>query len=190
MMGLGPADRAIVARLQPEIVTVLRNASAAARAGTPDATARSLRWFGDNSPGWMGQLSSKLNRLASIVNNKDIEVSFSGLRHRCGDEYAAANRPTGGWNDFSEENAPMSAAQGRNFVINLNLSWNGAPTYSPAQQPGDSKFQTLVHECTHLILDTDDDAYGVPMCLATAAATPALAKKTADNWGYFVEEFR
>lgn len=49
---------------------------------------------------------------------------------------------------------------------------------------------TMVHECTHLFLNTDDDAYGVPMCEVTAARTPAIAKKTADCWGYFVEEFR
>ena len=190
MGALGPSDRAIIAKLQPEIVTTLRKASTAVRTGNQGAPALARQWFGDDSPVWMAQLSSSLNRMASIINTKDIAISFSGLKQRCGGEFAAATVPRGGWTDYTNEDSPLTASEGRNFTIHLNLSWNAAPTYCARGRPGDSKFQTLVHECTHLILDTDDDCYGVPMCEIAAATNPAVAKKTADNWGYFVEQFR
>lgn len=186
--GLGPNDLMIVRQLQPEIIKVLRNASV--RIGQGNGKAESTKWFGDNSQMWMSSVKEKLNRMASLINTKDITVSFSKLNSRCSGEFASANAPVDGWDDFTQWGNMMTAAQGQNFRIVLNLSWNTAPLYRPFKRPADSKFQTLVHECTHLFLETDDDAYGVASCEVTAARAPGTAKKTADCWGYFVEEFR
>ncbi|QXD14274.1 hypothetical protein GQ464_012555 [Rhodocaloribacter litoris] len=170
------------------IIDTLRKAARTIEQG--GGRAESRKWFGDDSPAWMNELRRRLNMLASMINTKPIDVSFSNLNRRCSGEFAAAPPPTGGWRDFVGGQNPMTTAQNRNFRIWLNLDWNTAPLYRPFKRPADSKFQTLVHECTHLFLDTDDDAYGVPQCEVTAATNPAVAKKTADCWGYFVEEFR
>lgn len=186
--GLSPSDEMIVRQLQPEIIKVLRNTSTKIAHG--NGRAESVRWFADNSQMWMNDVKEKLNRMASLINTKDIKVSFSKLGGRCTSEFASAEPPTDGWDDFTQWSDMMSAAQGQDFRINLNLKWNRAPLYRPVNTPADSKFQTLVHECTHLFIETDDDAYGVNTCLAKAAQAPNVAKKTADSWGYFIEEFR
>jgi hypothetical protein len=186
--GLGPSDQQIVQNLQPVIIDTLRKAATKIHQG--GGRGESRRWFGDNSDLWMGELGRKLQMLASMINTKPIDVAFSNLNKRCGGEFAAAPMPAGGWRDFVGGQNPMTTGQNRNFRIWLNLDWNTAPLYRPFKRPADSKFQTLVHECTHLFLNTDDDAYGVATCEVTAARNPVVAKKTADCWGYFVEEFR
>lgn len=186
--GLGPSDQQIVTTLQPVIIDTLRRAAGRIQQG--GGKTESKRWFGDQNDAWMKELASNLNMLASMINVKPIGVAFSNLYKRCSGTFAAAPMPSGGWQNFAGGPNPMTAAQGQGFRIWLNLSWNGAPLYRPGIQPADSKFQTLVHECTHLFLNTDDDAYGVQSCEGTAANTPNIAKKTADCWGYFVEEFR
>jgi Lysine-specific metallo-endopeptidase len=186
--GMGPMDLQIVRSLQPEIIAVLRKAATKITQG--GGRPESRKWFGDDSNIWMAEVAQKLNLMASFINTKEIDIGFSDLPSRCSSEFARANMPVGGWDDFANQANPMTAAQGRNFRIFLNHSWNAAPLYRPFKRPADSKFQTLVHECTHLFINTDDDAYGVPTCEITAARNPNTAKKTADCWGYFVEEFR
>ncbi len=186
--GLGPADQEAVKTLQLDVISTLREASTQVLQGKGGAA--SLLWFGDNSDAWMLTLGQKLNTMASLINTKDIAVSFSKLNGRCSGEFAAAPMPAQGWNDFATQANIMTKAQGQNFRIILNLEWNKAPLYRPGKTPADSKFQTIVHECTHLFLDTDDDAYGVDTCQMTASNSPTVAKKTADGWGYFVEGFR
>lgn len=186
--GLGPNDLMIVRSLQPEIISVLRKAST--KIGQGGGRAESRKWFGDESAPWMNDLRQKLNMMATMLNTKNITVSFSKLKNRCSGEFASAKAPAGGWEDFTQWSNALTASEGQNFRMYLNLDWNAAPLYRPMKRPADSKFQTLVHECTHLFINTDDDAYGVPLCEVTAARNPASAKKTADCWGYFVEEFR
>jgi Lysine-specific metallo-endopeptidase len=187
--GLGPADQQVVKDLEKVILTTVR--SAAEKIQHKGGRTESQKWFGDSSEDWMFELGRKLNTLASMINTKQILVAFSEMNERCSSTFASAPPPKkAGWHDFTADNAPMTSGQGQNFRIYLNLMWNGTPLYRPTNGPADSKFQTLVHECTHLFLNTDDDAYGVPMCIDTAIKSPNTAKKTADSWGYFVEEFR
>lgn len=185
--GLGPSDQQIVQQLQPVIIQTLRKAAMKIQQG--GGRAESRQWFGDASDLWMKELARKLGLLASMINVKAIDVSFEKIAGRCSEDFAAATMPRGGWRDFVGGQNPMTVGQNRNFTIRLNLKWNHAPLYCPVKRPADSKFQTLVHECTHLFLNTDDDAYGVARCKTMAAKDPATAKTTADCWGYFVEEF-
>ncbi|MDJ0642491.1 MAG: M35 family metallo-endopeptidase [Erythrobacter sp.] len=76
---------------------------------------------------------------------------------------------------------------------------NGAPVPPPppprvaANGWHQSKFNTLVHELTHLLLGTDDvvgatgDAYGTQRASQLAAANAGQAENNAENWGIFVE---
>lgn len=185
--GLGPADQGIVRVMGPEIVRVLRNASARIR----DGNDHSQVWFGDSSAQWISQLRTKLNRMASVINLQTINIHGSALDRRDG-AFAAAQRPAGGWRDNTANIGGVgfiTRSRGQGFHIRLDLRWNTAPKYRAG--PGyDSKFQILVHELSHLILDTEDEAYGSIKCRALAFTSLVRAKRNADTWGYFVEEFR
>ncbi|MBC2711953.1 MAG: hypothetical protein HGJ94_13480 [Desulfosarcina sp.] len=183
-IGMGPADQNALRQLEPEIIKTLRNASSRIRQGN----AESLLWFGDNTQGWISRLNRDLNKMASILNTKPIEVVGTNWRQRSPNTTAAAKRPTGGWNQYTN----MTNAQGRNFRIRLDIAWNSRPLYRPGNVPGVSKFHTIVHELTHLILNTDDvaPAYGVINCQNHANTNPHNAKRNADNWAFFVDDFR
>lgn len=183
LKGLGPADQGFILQLTPVILAALRNASAAIQRG--ERKADSTRWFGDASPPWMTQLASDLNQMASIFNVEQIALSFRAVAHRSG-AFAVANPPSGGWGKYTV----LSQARGQNFSMELDTAWNKAPLYRTGNTPADSMFQTIVHELTHLIIGSDDISYGADGCLELARTNPAQAKKNADNWGYFVEEFR
>jgi hypothetical protein len=171
------------------IIETLR--AAAKRVKQGGGLAESQLWFGDQSALWMSELAKSLDSLASFINLNSIQVGFAALEDRDPDEFAAANPPTGcGWKNFTQDRSSVTSTQGKVFTILLNRNWDGTPEYRPVGTPADSKFQTLVHECSHLFLNTDDDAYSVGSCQALATANAATAKKTADCWGYFVEEFR
>jgi len=85
----------------------------------------------------------------------------------------------------------MTKAQGQGFDIRLDVAWNRSPLFRPRGAPGGSKFHTVVHELTHLVLNTDDvePPYGVQNCLLKAG-TPMNAKRNADNWAFFIDEFK
>jgi hypothetical protein len=176
---LGPMDQRAVLRLGPEIVTTLRKAAAAIRRG--EGRTESTTWFGDSSVNWMNRLATNLSRIASVINCEAIRVHGSTIRQKRGDistttgrpnTWAAAQRPRGGWGTYTS----VAGARGQGMNVRLSIKWNRSPLYrTPANR--DSKFQVLVHELSHLLLNTDDGQSGD-------------ARREADNWGYFVEEFR
>lgn len=185
--GLGPADQGIITIMGPEIINVLRRAAAGISAGDD----RSQMWFGDSSTAWISQLRTKLNRMASVINLQSIDIHGSSLDRRNG-AFAAAQRPASGWRNNTANSGGtgfITRSQGQGFNIRLDLKWNTASRYASATSR-DSKFQTLVHELTHLIIDTEDEEYGSIKCRALAISSSARAKINADSWGYFIEEFR
>jgi hypothetical protein len=182
MVGLGPVDQAAIRLLSPLIITTLRQAARIIQQG--GGLAESDRWFGDSAAAWMGRLGTTLNRMASVVNVEDIQITFRSVAHRKG-SFAAASAPASGWGTYTS----VSGARGQNFRIALDTAWNKTPLFRPAGQPADSMFQTLVHELSHLIIESEDHEYGVDPCLELARNSPYKAKENADNFGYFVEEF-
>lgn len=184
-IGLGPTDQQIIRRLEPEVIRTLRNASALILRG--QGRQESQQWFGDQGQPWMASLSRDLNKMASILNTKPIEVHGVNWKERDPHTTAAAYQPRQGWGNYTG----MTRAQGQNFEIELDRAWDGRPLFRPGNTPGVSKFHTMVHELTHLILGTDDvsPAYGVVNCL-NKANTPPAAKRNADNWAFFIDDFR
>ncbi len=186
--GLGPTDQMLVSNLGPEIIRTLRKASAEVSPGD----ARSSLWFGDASNAWIQQLKRNLNRMASVVNVQRIDIHGSKWNRREPGTSAAARQPASGWRDNTAVVGRVgfvTRSRNQGFNIRLDLAWNTSPTYK-AGSNRDSKFEILVHELTHLILDTEDEAYGGNRCQMLATQSPARAKKNADSWGYFIEEFR
>jgi len=184
-VGLGPSDQQILRRLEPEILRTLRTASSRIRRG--QGRAECQQWFGDQSQAWMASVGRDLNKMASILNTKRIEVRGTHWKKRSTRTVAAAWEPAQGWDRYTG----MTKAQNQDFHISLDIAWNSRPLFRPGNNPGVSKFHTIVHELTHLVLNTDDvkPAYGVQNCL-NKASTPARAKRNADNWAFFVDDFR
>ncbi len=54
----------------------------------------------------------------------------------------------------------------------------------------ESKFQIMVHEITHLLIHTEDHKSGYLASLKLAEDSDTNAWGNADNWAYFLEEFR
>jgi hypothetical protein len=183
---LGPQDQLILRELEKEIIQVLRKASELVKAGECKQT--SLTWFGDKSDDWMKTLGTKLNKLASIINTKEILVTQPKLSERDLSENAAAYTPKDGWKPYTQ----MTEAQGQEFKIHLNSAWNQMPKFSERNKHVQSKFETLVHELTHLILNTEDiePPYGDINCINKAKNSPRDAQNNAENWGFFVESMR
>jgi hypothetical protein len=183
---LGPADQLILREFEKEIIQVLRKSAELVKKGECRQTV--LTWFGDKSDPWMKTLGTKLDKMASIVNTKEIVVVQPELKKRDLGENAAAYQPKGGW----KTHTGMTEAQGQDFKIHLNSAWNEMPKYSERTKHVQSKFETIVHELTHLILNTDDvePPYGETNCINKAKNSPSNAQNNAENWGFFVETMR
>lgn len=182
-----------VARFQPQIMTALQRAASATR--ERKAGAECTTWFGDSSGPFVGRLSKALARMRSIINTQRIDIVFAPLMDRSGDENAAAYAPAEGWAEYLD----FAQASRQGFTIHLNENFRRLPLYcnpSPDQVDGQSQFETIVHELSHLILGTDDEklgrdtAYGAKAARDLARASPYKAKNNAENWGLFVESFR
>jgi hypothetical protein len=188
-----PGLQSTISSLTPGIMAALQRAAgecAAGRAGTV-----CQRWFGDNSVAFQSQLAVKLRRFRSVINLQHIDVRFAPLADRNSNENAAAYEPNGGWQSY----LGTSQSQGQGFTMHLNEAFAQLPIYAqpnPATTDGQSQFETLVHELSHLVLGTDDEivgsnkAYGGQLARLLVTIDVAKAKNNAENWGLFVEEFR
>ncbi len=165
---------------------VLREASLLVSKGK--VKAQSEFWFGDRSDVWMKSMGRSLNQLASILNTKPIKVRGTNWKEREATTSAASYAPRDGWNRYTS----VKDAEGQNFHMDLDIAWNAKPLFRPGNTPALSKFHTVVHELTHLILSTNDEspAYGVDNCRNKANNNPGKAKTNADNWAFFVDDMR
>jgi len=102
---------------------------------------------------------------------------------------AHAHEPSSGWNTYTN----IRDAQRTQFRISLDVGWNSLPTFRKSVTPAKSKFQTIVHEVTHLVLHTRDVAYGGREgrnCKALALNSSVDAKMNADSWALFIDDVR
>lgn len=191
--GSSPQLQQTISKLSPGIMAALQ--AAASSCGSGKAGTQCQRWFGDSSAGFQGQLAAKLRRFRSVLNLQTINVTFASLSDRSANENAAAYEPSGGWKAYLK----TADSQGQDFTMHLNEAFSRLPIYANpdvATTTGQSQFETLVHELSHLIVGTDDEKLGADTCyggdLARQLATSDVtkAKNNAENWGLFVEEFR
>lgn len=171
-----------------------------ARVEKNQADAACQRWFGSASVDFKKKLKGDLNKLRSVINLQSIQVGFRDRMELDVTENAAAlpgsvssivpnSFKSGSTRDYN----------GRHVLLNLNF--NNLPNYLPkvggqidASDYNQSKFNTLVHELTHVILATNDEklasghtAYGAKQALQLVGEDAALAYTNAENWGIFVE---
>lgn len=148
-------------------------------------------WFGNCDRQWRKELSMKLNRLATLINVLTIQIQYIDINERNEQCYAYAQTPSGGWEDHTKDNQKVSFithAQMQSNIIHLDVKWNNAPLFGDDERPT-SKFQIIAHEISHLFLKTEDYCNGSTFCIRLAKHKPAHAKKNADNWGYYIQEY-
>jgi hypothetical protein len=105
-----------------------------------------------------------------------------------GTDTAAALPPGGVWQDYTD----LTEARRVSFEMYLNSAWENKPKWSTAPlvtAGAGGQFKTLVHELSHLGLNTDDHIYRAANCVNLATTNAATAFDNADNWGFFIEEF-
>jgi peptidyl-Lys metalloendopeptidase len=86
------------------------------------------------------------------------------------------------WHYTSEDQYAHTHPYG-GFEIWFGHSFWEARPVGPNSQAG-----TVVHETSHIALDTNDEAYGRALCAVLAANRPRVAQQNADNWEFFAED--
>lgn len=188
-VGLSTEDQINIQMLESELIKTLQKSMESITEG--DYYSR--LWFGDCSKLWITQLKRKLGRMISILNSQLIEILYS-LKNDP-NLYAESITPWNGWQDYTE--IPFSSdfvinVQAQDFRIDLASRWSDAPLFSNGTgiDYPDSKFEVLVHEVSHLLVGTDDIHFGKKDCHILAILDHLNAKENADNWAYFLEEYR
>jgi hypothetical protein len=157
-----------------------------------DNTSISKKWFGDQSATWITELRIKLERLATLIARHNIYIFSIISVNDYLENYAIAYKPENGWKDFTSNehyDAIMAQTKPVNIRIGIGYQWFHMPIYdSPCFY--ESKFQTLVHELSHLLMATKDHRLKFDRCKSFARTNSTDAKRNADNWGYFASECR
>ena len=139
--------------------------------------------------------------MRSVVNIKTIRVSFQALATRSTGENAAAWNDQGKHLNLGDSFSHVRAHSGITSEVYLNEAFSGLPNYLTKLGNNtiddsfwnQSKFETIVHETSHLILGTDDEtyrgrtAYGARRAARLARHRVTKAKNNAENWGIFIE---
>ncbi len=195
---LGVKEKEIVKGFEKELLAVLqkcRDGVAAGRAGTALD-----RWFGDHADAFAKEVKVKVAKLRSHLNSTNIKCELGkGLS---ADNNAQANHFTAGFIGVSSllavTNAKTQADQfakvmvGPNFKSLAKYATTSLGTFATQDQ-----FETLAHELSHVVFGTKDvanadggTAYGGDRARRLVTEDVAKAKNNAENWGFFIEEFR
>ena len=188
-----PYSKTLLASISGQVLSALATAAERVRSGKADTACN--RWFGDATPEFKRALARDLLRMRSQINVRSIDVGFTDRTERAnrGNAAAYAAKRRIGFAD-------ALPGPGNDMSIVLDLNFKRLPKYLPKN--GDlvdntdyhqSRFETLVHELSHLLMGTNDEvhdgetAYGARAAADLAGADPDSAKNNAENWGIFVE---
>ena len=176
--------------------------SAASRTASGGANGACMRWFGDNSDMFKKDLASRIRKMRSNINVRVINVSMQGLVARSKYENAAA------WSDqsshlrFEDALDHVGTNAGVKSEVYVNEAFGTLPTYLVKGADGtvdstfwnQGKYETLIHELSHLLLGARDEklskktvAYGAENAEGLARKDSTKAKTNAENIGIFVE---
>ncbi|HSB80373.1 MAG TPA: M35 family metallo-endopeptidase, partial [Candidatus Methylomirabilis sp.] len=173
-------DKALVWGANPQelrkYVTATKEMVKAAAGGFAIATPQKKRWFGaEAKEGQWSTIGEKLKKLDTYLTETLGTVLFACTD---GNDIASINRKS----YQNKEPADVTVLLGRGF------HWN---RYSDGEI-----ICSIVHEFTHILCGTEDETvgkeeqYGLTKCLTLAADHPDQARQNADNWSYFIAEFK
>jgi hypothetical protein len=175
---------------------------AASQTSSGAANGACSRWFGDSSDNFRKDLASRIRKMRSNINVRVIKVSMEALVTRNRYENASA------WNDgsshlrFEDSYSHIGTAGGIKSEIYVNEAYASLPQKLVLLGDGSvdssfwnqSRYETLIHELSHLILGTKDEklskktvAYGAQNAEALARKDPSKAKTNAENFAIFIE---
>ena len=164
------------------------------------AAAKLLLWFGGSDNATKIEIRDKLAKLRTFVMNHNVQCRLR--LDRPADENALADHVTGGiiGGGGASSLARLEFARGEFGglgILNLSPNFSNLPEYAigPVSAFGaQDKFQTVVHELSHIVLGTGDEklndgttAYGGTAARLLATQDAAKARNNAENWGMFVE---
>jgi hypothetical protein len=123
---------------------------------------------------------------------------------RPADENALAEHVTGGLiggGGLSSADRVNSGLFGGNVgILNLSPNFTNLSNYAVGTvgaYDGQDRFQTVIHELSHIVLGTADEsvaaggtAYSGALARQLATEDAAKARNNAENWGMFIEECR
>ena len=153
------------------------------------------RWFGDTSMEWKKTAKQRLEQMRRVINLQEITIGVRDLDERNTGENAAALPGS------ATSIVPGTTQSYKGRQVLLNSAFNRLPRYLPMSNGvtdttgwNQSKFETVIHELTHVILSTDDEklangnnAYGAQRAKDLATENSAKAKNNAENWAIFIE---
>ena len=160
-------------------------------------------WFGANDNATRIEIRDKISKLRSYMMAHKIQCQVGVARPA--DENALAQHVTGGlfggggFDSAARVNAGLFGGGGIG-VLNLSPNFTNLPNYAVgpvSAYGGQDRFQTVVHEISHIVLGTADEtladgttAYSGTSARQLATEDTTKAKNNAENWGLFIEEFR
>jgi hypothetical protein len=177
-------------------------ADAATRTASGQANGACSRWFGDSSDNFRKDLASRISKMRSNINVRVINVTMESLVSRNQYENASAWNDKGSHLRFEDSYAHVGSAGGVKSEVYVNEAFAKLPTNLVTLANGSvdstfwnqSKYETLIHELSHLILGTRDEklskktvAYGAQNAEALAQKDPTKAKTNAENFAIFIE---
>jgi len=193
--GFSIEHRRIIERLEAEIRRVMTKAAVRLNIKNCYNEFYSQFWFGDSTPEWIEYLQIRLERMITLMKINPIEIQYivSDYDHRT--HYALAHQPRSGWQDHTEDkhwlySDFLQRSYAQKFSISLGQRWHELPIYRPTPDDYDTKFHVLVHELSHLFMYLKDYAIEYKHSLDLVYMDTNKAQRNADNWGYFLEEFR
>src|SRR5262249_51222140 len=160
-----------------QLTTVLGALDAAQYAAQEQAAGADInnyrRWFGvPVRPNWDATIQQGWNAIHAVT-------PYFPLSHQLEFSYNE-----GGYGRNSDEIAYVRSGEG--LRIHLRSPFFNEILVPPERHNEDDVTQVdiLIHEISHLVLDTDDITYGYHASLALAFLNPSLAIRNADNWGF------
>ena len=198
LVAAGNFESVWVRKFGQEILSALATARDLTENGAGDKAF--TRWFGKPSLADRTHFAKQIAQMRSNLNLRSIVVGFVTLKSRQSHQNARA------WNVSAPQLAlgKSLAAPGADGLstIELDLNFNGLPDYLRVLGDGtidasaghQGRFQTVIHELTHVLLGTKDlklangnIAYGAMNAAALAKEDPKKARENAENWGIFIE---
>ncbi len=198
------AIKAQIQAYETEILAALNTARNQTAGG--HAAVQLDRWFGNHTHATQLAVRDGLSKIRSYTKNQNITCQIGVARPANENALAQHFKGIGGIKSGHTHNSlaviDAGAAQmgGSLGILNISPNFANLPPYIVdgfAVCMGQSQFETVVHELSHIVIGTRDEvdalnvtAYGGANARALAAQSPALALTNAENWGFFVEEFR
>jgi hypothetical protein len=197
MTGSLPSDLHFAVKgLEKQLLDTMERCCNALIATGTGPNAALTRWFGDNTPAFRKEIRIKIAKMRSMLNAKQIECK-TDIRGGDTDENAASTFTTGGVFGGSAATRVAKITNAAGFIrIGPNFKTLATTASGVASGwTGQDKLETLLHELSHYVHDTDDEllddgteAYEAQNARLLVNQSVARAKNNAENWGFFIED--